>query len=359
MSSATSPRAPKRGVLLLNLGSPDSTSTRDVRRYLREFLSDPRVLDAPAPVRAAVLNLFILPFRPKKSAEAYASIWRPEGSPLILITQQVAAALRQVIDLPVAVGMRYGNPSTEVGIRALLDQGVNDILAIPLYPHYAMSSYETAAAHALSEAERIAPHVKMTIQPPFYAAPDYLDAITEITREHLPEGFDHLLFSYHGVPERHIRKGDPSGVYCLNYEGCCDREHPAHSMCYRHQAYETTRQVAARLGLEPEQFSVAFQSRLGRDPWLKPYTDKTLEELPTRGVKDVVVICPAFVSDCLETLEEINEEARHSFLRAGGKRFTYIPCLNDHPRWIAVLRRFVRDFEAAREVIDAPDAAAE
>lgn len=334
-----------KGVLLLNLGSPDSTDTQDVRKYLREFLSDPRVIDAPAPVRQTILNLFILPFRPRQSAEAYEKIWTDDGSPLIVTSYQVTDLLGERVDIPVELGMRYGSPSTEDAIRRLKGRGINDLLIIPLYPHYAMSSYETAVAKAQEVIEQIAPEMRYTVQAPYYNDPDYIDALAEVTRATLEEEeWDHVLFSYHGIPERHIRKGDPSGCFCLRYEDCCQREHPAQAMCYRHQVFKTSSLVAEVLDLPREKYSVTFQSRLGNDPWLKPFTDHELERFPTRGIKKLVVLCPAFVSDCLETLEEIAMEGKETFEEAGGKHFVYVPCLNDHPRWIDVLEKFTRTF---------------
>lgn len=352
MNQMTHERSRRRGVMLVNLGSPDSTEVEDVRRYLREFLSDPRVLDIPTPVRQTILNLFILPFRPRDSAEAYEKIWAEDGSPLIISTYKIAELLAERIDVPVEVGMRYGNPSSEEGLRRLRARGVTDLLVIPLYPHYAMSSYETAVAKVQRAAREVAPEMRLTFQPPYYQDTDYIEALHAVAAPHLEQGYDHVLFSYHGVPERHIRKGDPSGCYCLEYEDCCEREHPAQAMCYRHQCFATTRAFAARAGLPEDRYSVSFQSRLGSDPWLTPYTDKELERFPSQGVKRLLVMCPAFISDCLETLEEINMEGREIFLDAGGKSFTYIPCLNEHPRWIDVLERFVRDFLAIGELLD-------
>lgn len=355
-------QALRPGILLLNLGSPDSTKVEDVRTYLREFLSDPRVIDIPTPIRKMILELFILPFRPKKSAHAYETIWTPEGSPLIVITERVAHKLRERLeDVPVEIGMRYGNPSTEEGIRRLINRGVNDMLVIPLYPHYAMSSYETAMAKALERANAMAPGMRVTVLPPFYNHPRYIEALYEVARPYLEdakEGFDHLLFSYHGIPERHLKKSDPSGSYCLHYEDCCEREHPAHSVCYRHQCFETTKLLAERARLSPDQYSLSFQSRLGSDPWLSPYTDHQLERLPSQQVKRLLVICPAFVSDCLETLEEINIAGRETFLEAGGKSFRYIPCLNEHDAWIDVLEHFSQQFIARSALIDVESSSA-
>ena len=336
----------KKGILLLNLGSPDSTETQDVRRYLREFLSDERVLDVAAPVRQAVLNLFILPFRPKESAEAYHSIWTEEGSPLVATTHKVAALLagRLGQEVPVEVGMRYGSPSTRDALIRLKSRGVGDLLVVPLYPHYAMSSYETAVAKAFEEAKSVAPTMRLTIQNPFFEDPEYIEALWTVAKPYLDQKdtYDHILFSYHGIPERHVQKTDPSGCFCLKYDDCCARKHPAHSFCYRHQVHATTWAFARRAGLAEGDYTLSFQSRLGRDPWLKPYTDKELEKFPSKGVKRLLVMCPAFVSDCLETLEEIAIRGRQQFKDAGGVELTYVPCLNDHPRWIDVLEKFAR-----------------
>jgi ferrochelatase len=336
----------RKGVMLVNLGSPDSPKPEDVRRYLAEFLDDPRVVDLPTPLRRGVLNLFILPFRPKRSGEAYSTIWTEEGSPLIVISEKVRDLLDERIELPLSLGMRYGNPSIEEAFEELFERGVDDVLLVPLYPHYAMSSYETVVSKArdvLGELGR--DDVALTVQPPFYDDPDYVDALVDVAEPYLEGDFDRLLFSYHGIPERHVRKTDPSGNYCMQSEDCCRMENPAHAFCYRHQCFATTWAFAERAGLDEEQYDVSFQSRLGIRPWLQPYTDKTLERLPGQGVKKLLVICPAFVSDCLETLEEIQMEGRETFLDAGGHEFTYIPCLNENPRWIELLERFVATFE--------------
>ena len=335
--------------MLLNLGSPDSTKTQDVRRYLREFLSDPRVIDLPAPARQAILNLFILPFRPKKSAEAYASIWTQEGSPLVVTTYRVAALLRERLgaSVPVEVGMRYGNPSTEAAVTRLHEQGVQHMLIVPLYPHYAMSSYETAVTCAQEAIARLAPSTRITVQPPYFDHPSYIDALAAVTKPYLEErAWDYLLYSYHGIPERHLTKADPSDSHCLQSPHCCEGAHPCHATCYRHQVFATTHALNKKMGIDLERTSLSFQSRLGTTPWLRPYTDKEFERLPSLGVRRLAVICPAFVSDCLETLEEIAMRGREDFEAAGGTELIYIPCLNDHPAWISVLEEFYRDFEA-------------
>jgi ferrochelatase len=334
----------KQGVLLLNLGSPDSTSVPDVRKYLREFLMDGRVLDAPYPIRKAVVEGLILPRRPRQSAEAYASIWWEEGAPLLVISERVRGKLAAQLEVPVELGMRYGNPSTPAAVRKLREQGVTEILIMPQYPHYAMSSYETAVVWAQESIREHAPDMSWTLLQPYYNDPGYIEALYRSAEQSLQDSFDLLLFSFHGIPERHLRKTDPSHAHCLTTGDCCNVCHPSHHTCYRHQCLETVKAFAGRAGLAPEKVRVSFQSRLGRDPWLTPYTDKTLEKLPGEGVKRLKVMCAAFTADCLETLEEISEEGKEIFESAGGEAFEQIPCMNDHPAWIDLQRLWVEDW---------------
>ncbi|ADE55433.1 ferrochelatase [Coraliomargarita akajimensis] len=337
---------PKQGVILLNLGSPDSTSVADVRRYLREFLMDGRVLDAPKPVRWFLVNCLILPKRPKESAEAYASIWTEHGSPLILTSREQQAALGEQLDIPVSLGMRYGSPSTEGALEELLQQGVDDLFIIPMYPHYAMSSYETAVVHLMESVRRLAPSVKTTLMPPFYQDPGYINALVESARPSLESGdFDKLIFSFHGIPQRHLVKGDPSHHHCMQTPDCCNTCHPAHATCYRHQCVMTVEKFVQAMQLPKEKYMVTFQSRLGREPWLQPYTDQTLKALPGKGVKKVKIMCPAFTADCLETLEEIAGEGEEIFTHAGGESFEQIPCLNAQPTFINYLAERVKAWQ--------------
>jgi ferrochelatase len=331
------------GIILMNLGSPDSTAVPDVKRYLNEFLMDKRVIDYPYLFRLLLIKGIIVPRRAPKSAEAYQSIWWEEGSPLIALTKQLQSAVRHDLDMPVEVAMRYGNPSQEAAYANLLRQNPNlkEVVLLPLYPHYAMSSYETAVEHAKSVYKKKKYPFKLTIVPPYYKEPDYINALAESMRPYVSQDFDHLLFSYHGVPERHIRKGDITGKHCLQVADCCHVNSPAHEFCYRHQVHITSELVAEKLGLPREKWSVSFQSRLGREEWLKPYTAARLEELPQQGVKRLLVACPAFVSDCLETLEEIAVEGKHSFINAGGDSFTMIPCLNIHPLWVQAIVKWM------------------
>ena len=330
----------QRAVLLINLGSPDSPSVPDVRRYLREFLSDPRVLDGSPIARQFVLNAFILPFRPRKSAEAYWKIWLPEGSPLIVTSKRVQVLLQVKLDWPVELAMRYGNPSISDALQRMVNRKTDQILLLPLYPHYAMSSYETVVARVREVLDQIAPHIALSTLPPFYNDPDYLQALTAVAAPHLQREYDHLLFSFHGLPKRHLKLADPSKSHCLARENCCVTPHPSHAFCYRAQVFQTVKEFVARAGISSGKCSISFQSRLGREPWLKPYTDAEIASFPSRGIKRLVVISPAFVSDCLETLEELGIQGRESFLGAGGQEFTLIPCLNDHPLWIEALKKF-------------------
>ena len=331
----------KQGVLLINLGSPDSPSVPDVRKYLREFLMDGRVLDAPWPIRWCVVHLTILPKRPVESAEAYHKVWTKDGSPLVVTSRHVQQELQSRVggDLVIELAMRYQSPDIESAIVRLRDQGITDLLVFPLFPHYAMSSFETAVVRAQELAARLAPDMKLKIAEPYFNDPDYIEALAASAADSLAEGFDHLLFSFHGLPERHMRKGGPG--HCLVTPNCCETPNPAHKTCYRAQCFATVRAFVAAAGVPAEKYSVAFQSRLGREPWLQPYTDVELARLAHCGVKKLLVICPAFVSDCLETLEEIAMRGGEIFLEAGGKDFALIPCMNEHPRWIESLEKIV------------------
>lgn len=329
----------KKGILLVNLGSPKSTSVEDVKEYLDEFLMDEKVIDYRWFFRALLVRGIILKTRPQKSAEAYKTVWTDEGSPLIVITQKIQQKLQQLVDIPVEIGMRYAEPSIQNGIQKLVNQGVTDIVLFPLYPQYAMSTTETVVDKAEEVRKGFFPDIKISYVPPFYNRDLYIDCLAESIREKLPEQFDALQFSYHGVPERHIYKTDKSKTCRLDNETCNHSTNELHNkLCYRHQCYKTTELVAEKLGLPKEKILVTFQSRLGKDKWIEPYTDETLEQLPQRGVKNLAIVCPAFVSDCLETLEEIAEEGKEEFLHAGGEQFHYLPCLNDEDRWIQVVK---------------------
>lgn len=329
------PEPIRKAVLLMNLGSPDSTAVTDVKRYLNEFLMDERVIDIPFLLRTILVKWMIVPKRAPHSAEAYSTIWTKEGSPLIVLTRQLQEALQQQIDEPVEIAMRYGNPSPAQAYERLLQRNPNleEVILLPLYPHYAMSSFETAVEYAKKQhAEKNYPF-KLSVVPPFYNEPHYIHALSEQIRPWLNSEYDHILFSYHGVPGRHMRKSDPTGCHCLKTENCCETPSPAHATCYRHQVFETTRLVTDTLNIPKEKFSISFQSRLGKG-WLEPFTDLRLEQMPQEGIKRLLILCPAFVSDCLETLEEIEGRGKEIFMKAGGETYAMIPCLNVNPVWV-------------------------
>ncbi len=333
------------GILIANLGSPDSPAVKDVRRYLRQFLMDPFVLDIPVWLRFLVVEFGILPSRPHASAEAYRSIWTAEGSPLVTISRRFCAALKDSMTGPIALAMRYGSPSIESGVAELVAMGVDRIVLVPMYPHYAMSSVTTVVVEFESVMARLAPGVGKSVVPPFFSHPLYIAALADQIRPVLLD-VDHVLFSYHGLPERHLKKTDPTGSHCMT-EGCCDRKSVAHDTCYRHQVRITTQRVVDTLGLSSDQWSLSFQSRLGKDPWLTPFTDAVIPELAARGVKRLGVVCPAFVADCLETIEEIGDRGRAQFLVAGGTELQMIPCLNDGPEWVAAMGTIIQETVAA------------
>jgi ferrochelatase len=331
----------QRAILLLNLGSPDSTSVPDVKRYLREFLGDERVIDRPgsAFLRSVLVNGIIIPFRAKNSAHAYSTIWTDAGSPLIVTSKLTQAALQKRLSAPVDLAMNYGNPSIPDAVRRLIAAGVNEVLLFPQYPHYAMSSWETVVVKVRRVAAELAPTMKVACAQPFYAEPDYIDALVASARPYLAQPHDHLMFSYHSIPKRHLTKGDSSKAHCLVTPDCCNTCSPAHATCYKAQVTRTTQLFAQRAGLDPARWSIAFQSRIAGEPWLTPYTDFELKRLAGEGRKRMLVMTPAFVTDCLETLEEIRVRGAEEFEEAGGESFTAIPCLNDHPAYIDFLAK--------------------
>lgn len=347
------------GVLLVNLGSPESPDPAAVGRYLGEFLMDEHVIDLPRLVRQLLVRGMIVPFRSRRSARAYRSIWRDDGSPLVVISRKVTGQLQRDLDVPVELAMRYGHPSIEEGLKSLharCGSDLRSVYVVPLYPHYAMStvrSIEVAVGEALL---RTGIEANVTIKEPFYHETAYIDALAESIRPYIEKPFDYILFSYHGLPERHLKKTDPTGRHCLRVENCCNVASNAHRYCYRHQVLETTKLVTKALNIPAEKWSNAFQSRLGLDSWLKPSAAEKVVSLAAAGVSKVLVVCPAFVSDCLETLEEVGIGMKKTFLNAGGHSFQLIPCMNDHPRWIETLRAWCVDWQRDVEERPAADA---
>ncbi len=325
-------------LLLVNLGSPASTSVADVRRYLNQFLMDPYVIDLPWPVRRLLVSL-ILVKRPEQSAHAYASIWWDEGSPLVVLTRRLQAAM--VVNWPhgtVGVAMRYGEPALPEVLARLAAQGVRKVTLAPLYPQFADSTVTTVVALAQQTvAERHLP-LQLRVLQPFYDHPAYVEALVASARPYLQQDYDHLLLSFHGLPERHLKKLDPTGKHDFQAEDCCkDASAEMRAVCYRGQCLATAKAFATKMGIPDGKWSVSFQSRLGRAKWIEPYTETRLDELAKAGVKKLLVMCPAFVADCIETLEEIGMRGSEQFIEAGGKELVLVPCLNDHPEWVKVL----------------------
>ena len=337
----------KSAVLLLNLGSPDSTSVPDVRRYLSEFLGDARVIDKPNNrfLRKILVNGIIIPLRAAKSAHAYSNIWTSEGSPLVVTSKRTQEKLQKRVDLPVELAMNYGNPSIPAALERLVASGIDRLLLFPQYPHYAMSSWETVVAKVRREAARIAPDLTIECVPPFYRDEDYISALVESARPYLAKPHDHLLFSYHSIPVRHLTKADSSHAHCQVVADCCNVCSPTQSTCYKAQVTRTTQAFVKRAGLDAAKWSMSFQSRIAGEPWIRPYTDYEFKSLPNAGKKRLLVITPAFVTDCLETLEEIRVEGAKDYKAAGGEWFEHIPCLNDQPVWIDVLEKRVRGWQ--------------
>jgi ferrochelatase len=335
----------KTAVLIVNLGTPDAPTPSKVRHYLREFLSDPRVLDIPALGRWMLLNLIILPFRPRKSAEAYAKIWTAAGSPLLVNTRVFTDKLRAALppDCGVEFAMRYGGPSLQSGLDKLLAQSPQELVILPMYPQYSSASTGSTLEKlfALLKDRWNVPSVRVI--GPFHGDAGFLDACAGIGRRQLESlAPDHVLFSYHGLPERQIQKGEGEPGHCLKADdSCCAALSAKNNYCYRAQCFETTRQLARRLGLQPGAYGTCFQSRLGRTPWIKPYTDVVLAELGKQGKKKLLVFEPSFTADCLETLEEIIMRGQATFLEAGGKELTLVPSLNGDDAWVKAARDLV------------------
>lgn len=339
----------KTGYLLVNLGSPDAPTAKAVRPYLRQFLSDPRVLDIPAAVRWMVLNVFILPFRPAKSAHAYRQIWTEKGSPLIVYGESLREKVQKILSekepntYSVKLAMRYGNPSIEKAMKSFADEGILDVVVLPLFPQYASAS----TGSAVEEVYRTAalnwniPHVRI-IQP-YFNHPKFIDNFKSVIQKEITlSDVDHVLFSYHGLPERHVKKSDlTNGKYCLASDSCCSKLTRENQHCYRAQCFSTTQLLAHALGLSPEQWSISFQSRLGRDPWIKPFTDEVITRLPKQGIKKLAVIPASFVADCLETLEEIGIRAKADFIASGGETCMLVHSLNDHDEWAETVASWV------------------
>lgn len=336
-----------KGLIILNLGSPDSYLKADVARYLRQFLTDERVIDMPWLLRQLIVKGFIVPTRAPKSAEAYKSIWTERGSPLKVITDDFKDLVQAKIDIPAVVCMRYGSPGPAEALKELENKvsELTEILLAPMYPHYAMSSYETAVEYVKDYLNKTRKDVRVKILKPFYNEAAYINALAESIKPYVTNNdFHACLFSYHGLPIRHLKKSDPTRNHCYASDSCCEIKSIAWDTCYKHQIKVTTKLVRAKLNLDETKTLISFQSRLGSG-WIQPFTDKLFEELPAKGVKKLVVVCPAFVADCLETLEEIEERGRELFLKNGGEKFTSVPCMNTQPLWVNTFSAYCNKHE--------------
>ena len=347
MTDAAQPHPGSRrptGVLLIQLGTPDSAETGDVRSYLREFLSDERVLDMAAPARFALLNGAILPFRPRRSAAAYRLIWTDQGSPLTLHTEALTNKVQQLLgeDHIVVFGMRYKNPKLNEAIDELMAAGCERLVVLPLFPQYASASSGSALQAVFTEIGHRTNVPDVATIGWFYDDPGFVTALADSMRRSLDEfGPDHVLFSYHGLPEKQIRKTDTTGEWCLASDRCCDSVNERNRYCYRAQCFATTRSVAAVLGLGPETYSTTFQSRLAGQKWTEPYTDIELPSLYEAGVRRLAVVTPSFTTDCLETIEEIGIRGRRQWSDIGSDDFLLVPCLNATDAWARVVADLV------------------
>ena len=337
----------QRGLVLLNLGTPDSPEPKDVGRYLREFLMDKWVVDIPWLARWALVNLAIVPRRKVASAHAYAQVWTERGSPLRFHSEDLVSAVRHECgeEFKVAYGMRYGNPSTRLALEALAD--CDQIVAIPLYPQYAESSSRSSIEETAAQAKLLGIQSKVVFIKSFYDDAGFIRCSAQAAREALarePVPPDYFLFSFHGLPEAHVRSTDRSlgHVHCLATSGCCDQIVDANRDCYRAQCFATARSLAKELKLQDGKWSVSFQSRLGRRPWIKPYTDFVYKDLAAAGVRRIFAFCPSFVADCLETLEEIRIRGDEEFRAAGGESLSSVDCLNARPDWAKTVLEMAR-----------------
>ena len=330
------------GVLLINLGSPKELSKKSVRRYLRVFLSDDNVVDLPKFLQQFILRLFILPFRPKNTLEAYEKIWTKEGSPLIISTESIANKLTEKTGWNVEYAMRYEEPSIERALHKFKKNEINKIYVISLYPHNAMATTVTTELETKNVAMNVSNDFELIFTKPFFDNEEYINAMVNSIRPYVEnKSYDKIIFSYHGIPKRQAKKTDETGEHCFSTSNCCEIENDGSKDCYRSHTRKASDLTAKKLGLEDDQWEIAYQSRIGPG-WLTPFTDKRLAKLPEEGKDNIAILCPSFISDCLETLEEIDIRGRETFLKAGGKNMTYIPCLNDSEDTINLLENLVR-----------------
>lgn len=338
---------PKTGVFLINLGTPNSPETADVRRYLREFLMDGRVIDIPFWKRFFLVNGVIAPFRAPKSAHEYKKLWTEKGSPLLVYGEKLRDCLQESLgeEFKVVLGMRYQTPSIRDSLKKFEKTGIEKLVIIPLYPQYASASTGSTIEKVFEELKRWETYPDVTVISRFFEHPLFLEAFTQITRKYMAKmEYDHILFTYHGLPERQILKSSTDG-YCQLSQKCCSVYHAKNRYCYRAQCYQTTRLLAGMLNLNETDYTVCFQSRLGKDPWIKPFTDVVIGELAGQGKKKILALSPSFIADCLETTVEIGQTYHELFREKGGERLDLVESLNVHPVWVECLKALILEGE--------------
>lgn len=334
----------KKGILLVNLGTPDSPSVADVRKYLREFLMDGRVIDVNPVWRSILVKGIIAPFRGPKSAKLYQEIWSEKGSPLLYYSILQAELLQKKLgdDYQVEMAMRYQSPSIESALAKLKDAKVDSIKVLPLFPHYASASTGSVLEKVMNLVKQWQTIPPISFVNSFHDNELMIETFADNAIKHQPENYDHILFSFHGLPQRQLIKSDHSGQHCLKIDNCCATLTENNKFCYSAQCHDTARLIVEKLGIEKDKFTVCFQSRLGKDPWVKPYTSEVVAELAKKGVKKLLVFCPAFVADCLETIYEVSVEYNEEFKALGGDHVQLVESLNDHPKWIEAMEELVK-----------------
>ena len=335
----------KKGVLIVNLGTPNSPKTSDVRTYLNEFLMDGRVIDVNVIPRFILVKGIIAPFRGPKSAKTYREIWSDEGSPLMVHSQKSSILLQEKLgdDYRVILAMRYQTPSIEQALKQFYDERIYDISVIPLFPQYASATNSSVNQKVMEIVGKWQIIPKISFLNSFHDHPKLINAFAARGKEHDIESYDHILFSFHGLPQRHMRNSDPSGEHCVKVKDCCLQKTENNKYCYSAQCYQTAMLIAEELSIPKEKYTICFQSRLGNDPWIQPYTSKTINELAKQGMKKLLVFCPAFVADCLETVYEVSMEYDEEFKEAGGEKIQLVTGLNDHPLWIETMVDLVHE----------------
>lgn len=336
----------KKGVLMVNLGTPDSPNRKDVRRYLTQFLMDARVIDYPFLVRSLLVKGVIAPFRSGSSSKLYKELWTKEGSPLKVYGERLIKSVREQLgeDYVVELAMRYQNPSMESALKKLLQAQVSEIIVFPLFPQYASAT--TGSVHEevmrLLTKEEAIPNV--TLINSYYDYAPMIEVFVENAKQFNLEEYDHILFSYHGLPQRQLKKADACGNYCLKQENCCRTISAVNQFCYSAQCHATTQAIVNKLNLKEEQYTTCFQSRLGPEKWAQPYTSEIIETQSKKGAKKLLVFSPAFVADCLETIVEIGTEYQEEFEKMGGEHVDLVPSLNDNPKWISAVADLIRTY---------------